>query len=144
MAANLEEPLHAFWKNPGAGEDTAETPAMRVDIEKYRMKYRAYRLGYSKTYEQASNIQDSSPLDKKEIVCEPIDAPLFNHLSDAKRNEIDKYRADYRKYRLGYASGARGEVADLFRRQLSTEARCVPVEGMQKTSKRCIKCMNGI
>jgi len=29
-------------------------------------------------------------------VCEPIDAPLFNHLSDAKRNEIDKYRADYR------------------------------------------------
>ena len=48
------------------------------------------------------------------------------------------------KYRLGYASGARGEVADLFRRQLSTEARCGPVEGMQKASKRCIKRVNGI
>ena len=29
-------------------------------------------------------------------VCEPIDAPLFNHLSDSKRAEIDKYREDYR------------------------------------------------
>lgn len=128
MAAYLEEPLYAFWKNPGAGEDTAETPGMRVDIEKYRMQYRAFRLGYSheKTYEQ---IDSSSPLDKKDIVREPIDAPLFNHLSDAKRNEIDKYRAGYRKYRLGYASGARGEVADLFRRQLSAEAEtCEPVE----------------
>lgn len=29
-------------------------------------------------------------------VSEPIDAPLFNHLSDGKRAEIDKYREDYR------------------------------------------------
>ena len=119
-------------------------------------------------------------------VSEPIDAPLFNHLSDSKRAEIDKFREDYRvtariregqrelviydcswlcknpgellssnlsyfiqkhtvlkravtwvhmtlsisevhwwiwgKYRLGYASGAKGEVADLFKRQLSTVA----------------------
>eukprot|EP00435_Cladocopium_sp_Y103_P001589 s3137_g1.t1 len=151
MAAYLEEPLYAFWKNPGAGEDsrhpafgwrnwdlrgpistpdtftgfddTAETPGMRMDIEKFRMRYRAYRLGYSheKTYEE------EFPVDKNEIVCEPIDAPLFNHLSDAKRAEIGKYRADYRKYRLGYASGARGEVADLFRRQLSEGETCEPV-----------------
>lgn len=129
MAAYLEEPLYAFWKNAGAGEDTAETPGMRVDIEKYRMKYRAYRLGYSQgkqAYEQ-----DCSPAtDKNEIVCEPIDAPLFNHLSDSKRAEIDKYREDYRKYRLGYASGAKGEVADLFKRQLSTEQKCERVETM--------------
>ena len=64
------------------------------------------------------------------LVEEPIDAPLFRHLSDAKRQDINKYRADYRKYRLGYASGARGEVADVFKRQLSTEETCEPVRSI--------------
>ncbi|CAK9057116.1 2-deoxy-scyllo-inosose synthase [Durusdinium trenchii] len=136
MAVYLEEPLYAFWKNQGAGEDgsrdTAETPGMRVDIEKYRMRYRAYRLGYSGAKGALDGLKaceaDSSPVDKTTIETAPIDAPLFNHLSDQKQREINKYREDYRKYRLGYASGAKGEVADIFKRQLSRDEKCEAVE----------------
>ncbi|CAK9063332.1 unnamed protein product, partial [Durusdinium trenchii] len=99
---------------------------------KYRMRYRAYRLGYSGAKGALDGLKaceaDSSPVDKTTIETAPIDAPLFNHLSDQKQREINKYREDYRKYRLGYASGAKGEVADIFKRQLSRDEKCEAVE----------------
>ena len=126
-APYLEEPLYSFWKNQGAGGDTAETPGMRVDVEKYRLKYRSYRLGYAQARGPLADVMkdaekdlalqskhtmaSSQSADKGVSESLPIDEPLFHHLSDAKRAEISKYREDYRKYRLGYASGAKGEVA---------------------------------
>mmetsp|Transcript_65557 Transcript_65557/g.156724 ORF Transcript_65557/g.156724 Transcript_65557/m.156724 type:complete len:941 (+) Transcript_65557:55-2877(+) len=120
----LEEPLYSFWKNQGAGEDTAETPGMRMDIEKHRMKYRAFRLGYAAS--EKSNEAQGVEIDPAESL--PIDAPLFQHLSDTKRTEINKYRADYRKYRLGYATGAKGEVADIFKKHMNSEEEYKGVE----------------
>lgn len=153
-APYLEEPLYAFWKNEGAGEDTAETPGMRVDVEKYRMKYRSYRLGYAQaTKGQVADIlQDaekdstleskhkiSTAREDKDVIDKslPIDEPLFHHLSDTKRAEINKYREDYRKYRLGYASGAEGEVADLFKRQISQKEG-----GYQQMQQMCKEKMS--
>ncbi|CAE7037459.1 rbmA [Symbiodinium natans] len=152
-APYLEEPLYAFWKNAGAGEDTAETPGMRVDVEKYRMKYRSYRLGYAQAMNGLADVlndaEKDSTLESKQKIIKtsqdkkaidtslPIDEPLFHHLSDAKRAEINKYREDYRKYRLGYASGARGEVADLFKRQISEKE-----SGYQEVQKICKEKMS--
>ena len=75
MAAYLEEPLYAFWKNPGAGEDTAETPGMRVDIERYRMKYRAYRLGYGEGEKQEKGLAT-----RFSIACRGVSRVFMMHM----------------------------------------------------------------